>query len=125
MTASVRSIAARLFYFLLDQKVTKNQASRNAPLPHWPCPANQAKPGTQKFRAFATPRNPNASAKLAFPLQPHRPPSFCLISSGAVLLAENKTKLNLIKSGQRPDKKAGRAYGGNDGLAFRDVPEKR
>jgi hypothetical protein len=37
----------------------------------WPYPAGQAKPGTQKFRAFASPLIPRASAKLAFPLQPH------------------------------------------------------
>ncbi|HTD99054.1 MAG TPA: hypothetical protein VK668_07185, partial [Mucilaginibacter sp.] len=33
---------------------------------------------------------PHASAKLAFPLQPHRPPLFCLISSEAVLLTEKE-----------------------------------
>jgi len=29
-----RSVAAGAFYFLLDQKVTKNQVSRKASLPH-------------------------------------------------------------------------------------------
>jgi hypothetical protein len=50
------------------------------------CAANQAKPGTQKFRSFAAPLNSHTSAKLAFPLQPHRPPLFCLISAEAVSL---------------------------------------
>jgi hypothetical protein len=36
-----------------------------------PYPANQAKPGTQKFRAFALLARVSASAKLAFPPQPH------------------------------------------------------
>jgi len=31
---SHRSVAAGLLYFLLDQKVTKNQVSRKASLPH-------------------------------------------------------------------------------------------
>ncbi|HTD41731.1 MAG TPA: hypothetical protein VK671_13975 [Mucilaginibacter sp.] len=59
------------------------------------------------------------------PLQPHCPPSFCLISPEAVLLT-GKTIVQGINSVIKPKTKAGngltekraRVYGGNDGLAF-------
>jgi hypothetical protein len=38
------AMAAEAFYFLLDQKVTKNQASREASLRSGLCPAVQLKP---------------------------------------------------------------------------------
>jgi hypothetical protein len=84
---SFRSVAAGLFYFLLDQKVIKNQVSRKASFAApGLCPANRVKPGTQKFRAFAAPRYACASAKLAIHLQPHCPTSFYPVSPEAGLL---------------------------------------
>jgi hypothetical protein len=43
MISFVRSIAAGLFYFLLDQKVTKNQVSEKASLPSRPLPSKPGK----------------------------------------------------------------------------------
>jgi hypothetical protein len=56
----------------LDKKVTKKSSQQKCFFAARGLrPADQAKPGTQKFRAFAAPRFSRASAKLAFPLQPH------------------------------------------------------
>jgi len=55
----------------LDQKVTKKSSQPKCFFAaEGLCPANQAKPHTQKFCALASPAHPIASAKLAFPLQP-------------------------------------------------------
>jgi hypothetical protein len=62
-----------LSQFCLDTKEPKNQVSRKASFAALGlCPANQAKPGTQKFRAFALlPQSPRFS-KTCFPLQPQK-----------------------------------------------------
>jgi hypothetical protein len=83
----VSLIAAKPYFFCLDTKETKNQVSRNASLPHWAIALqNQAKPGLEKFAAIMC-ALAQCAAKISYALPLHtRSPSFCLISSEAVLL---------------------------------------
>jgi len=77
-------------YFWLDPKVTKKSSQQAlASLPHYGlCPANQAEPGAGVFCPAIRTRHPRFS-KILMPLQPHYPPSFCLISAEAGLLTGN------------------------------------
>ena len=78
-------LAAEAHYFFLDKKVTKNQVSRNASLPHMAfTPANQAKPGLQNLALLRS--HIARLRKFRYALQPHRPPLFCLISPEAARL---------------------------------------
>jgi len=80
-----RSIAARLCHFWLDPKVTKKSSHQKGFFAAQGfCPANQAEPGTGVFCPAIRTRSPNFS-KILMPLQPHCPPSFCLISPEAGL----------------------------------------
>ena len=89
-----------------------------------PYPANQAKPGLEKFAASAHTGPCTAKISYALPLRT-RPPSFCLISPEAVLLTgKGKQKAWPLTT------RAGQRRGGNDGLAFcvmwrYEVPEQR
>jgi hypothetical protein len=66
-------MAAEAFYFLLDQKVTKNQVSREASLPHLAfAPQMRQNQVRKSFAHSLRSHIPPASAKLAFPLQPHK-----------------------------------------------------
>jgi len=73
------------FYFLLDQKVTKNQVNKHLLLPHTPLPGNQPKPRLRYFAllAFAHAR---ASAKFANAFSTTQATLFWLISPEAGLL---------------------------------------
>ncbi len=53
------------------------------------CPANQAKPGLESFCGHIAHTTP-CTAKISYALPRIRPPSFCLISSEAVLLTRKK-----------------------------------
>jgi len=69
------AMAAAAFYFLLYQKVTKNQVSKDASLRTWPLPCKTDKTTgciilPQALRANST------WQKDAMPLLPHRPPCF-------------------------------------------------
>jgi len=72
-------IAAGAYYFLLDEKVTKNQDSKNASLPHRPCPQTVQNPGAALCCPSFAPSLPCFSNKL-MPLS-HKaitvPPGFC------------------------------------------------
>jgi hypothetical protein len=84
----VCSIAAKGFYFLLDQKVTKNQDSQNASLP---LPALYA----QSVRTWAAHLLPHLAAQAPCfcnsynALPPHSPPLFCLIFAETVCLSNS------------------------------------
>jgi hypothetical protein len=56
-------MAAEAFYFLLDQKVTKNQVSKEASFRSWPLPGSSAKTSGCKIFAPLRPLLPDASAK--------------------------------------------------------------
>jgi hypothetical protein len=84
---------------LLDQKVTKNQVSRKASLPHKAFARQITQnlgPDDFALRLKADTRHPGFS-KILMPLQPHNPTSFCLISPEAVLLTGKHYKCNHIK----------------------------
>jgi hypothetical protein len=87
----VSLIAAAATTFVLIQKVAKNQVIRNASLPHKAIALqNQSKPGLLPFHAASLAHVPRFSKKPLCPAITHRPPSFCLISSEAVLLTGKK-----------------------------------
>jgi hypothetical protein len=71
---------------LLDQKVTKNQGSSKASLPHLAFTLQIRQNLGCKTLPYFVRVLATASANIAMPLQPHSPPSFCLISAEAVLL---------------------------------------
>ncbi|MGZ3814355.1 MAG: hypothetical protein ACXVB0_06785 [Mucilaginibacter sp.] len=81
-------------YFLLDQKVTKTQVSRNASLPHWAFSLQISQNHGLENSAPLSLARGCASAEFcnALPCAP-RPASFWLISAEAVLLT-GRRKLN-------------------------------
>jgi hypothetical protein len=86
-------IAAEATTFVLIQKVAKNQVIRNASLPHGLLPCKSGKTWAAAFLRRYRSLMPLASVKsrYALPLRT-RPPSFCLISSEAVLLTGKRKK---------------------------------
>jgi len=81
-------------------KVTKKAVSREASLPHMAfAPQIRQNHGLQLFCATAFAYFPPLQQKLAMPLQPHRPASFCPLSPEAYLLTEEKNScISLNKS---------------------------
>ena len=57
---------------------------------HGLCPANQSEPRAAIILPHFVPAYHVLQQKLAMPLQPHRPALFCMLSSEAVLLTEEK-----------------------------------
>jgi hypothetical protein len=80
-------MAAEAFYFLLDQKVTKNQASRDASLRSGPCPAVQLKPRAAILLPLFIAQGSRFSKSLLMPLPTRKGHQFYLPSSEAYLLA--------------------------------------
>ncbi|WP_419699830.1 hypothetical protein [Mucilaginibacter sp. NFX135] len=77
-------------------KVTKKAVSREASLPHVAFALQTGQNhGLQLFALLRTAQFP-ASAKLAMPLQPHKPPLFCPLSPEAYLLTGRKGKKSVI-----------------------------
>jgi hypothetical protein len=117
-------LAAEAHYFLLDQKVTKNQVIRwlADSLRSWPLPRKSGKTWAAKSCPTSV-RSWPSLRKFRYALQPHSPTLFCLISPEAALLTGNIKSpilLNKIlkKAGKGLTEKRAREYGGNDGLAF-------
>ena len=72
---------------LCSHKVTKGLVIRNASLPHKGLyPANRAEPRAAIILPYFVRINLTLQQKLAMPLQPHSPPSFCPLSPEAYLL---------------------------------------
>jgi hypothetical protein len=93
----VSLIAAKAYFFCLDTKETKNQVSRNASLPH---EATALQIRQNLGCCLFTPlrmliAHASVKSRYALPLLT-KPPSFCLISSEAVLLTGKKPHLNLF-----------------------------
>jgi len=80
------AMAAEAFYFLLDQKVTKNQVSKEASLRSLPLPAKLIKLRARSFCRRLC-RNPSLQEKLPMPLPYHSPIKFYQFLPEAFLLA--------------------------------------
>jgi len=91
-------LAAKALFFCLDTKEPKNQASRNASLPHVAFALQIRQNLGCIYFALLSLALPPASAKTCYALQPHRPPLFCLLSPEAVLLADNRKALGVKKN---------------------------
>ncbi|NOW94877.1 hypothetical protein FHW89_001532 [Mucilaginibacter sp. SG564] len=78
---------------LCSHKVTKGLSAEMLLCARGLCPANQAEPRAAIICPASHPLA-SASAKLAMPLQPHRPPSFYPLSSEAVLLTGKGNSIN-------------------------------
>jgi hypothetical protein len=72
----VTLLAAKAHYFLLDQKVTKNQVSKEASLRSGLCPAVQVKPRAAKFLRRFTRSYPTLQQKIAMLLPARMATSF-------------------------------------------------
>ena len=76
-------MAAEAFYFLLDQKVTKNQVILDASLPHLAlCAANKVKPKARSFLPLVV-AQAIASGKITNAFAAAQPTLFYLISPEA------------------------------------------
>jgi len=84
-------MGAEPYFFCLDTKETKNQASRNASLPHRPLPCKPGKTWAGKVCGHIA-HTASCAAKISYALLRARPPSFCLISPEAVLLTGSLTQ---------------------------------
>jgi hypothetical protein len=89
----VSLIAAKAYFFCLDTKETINQVSRNASLPHRAIALQTRQNlGCCLFMLLSLALAlASVKSRYALPLRT-RPTSFCLISSEAVLLTEERKK---------------------------------
>ena len=81
-----RSLPRQATSFVLKQKKQKFKTAELLLCRTWPPLQNRQNLGW-KHLPLASPRIPNASVKISYALQPHRPPLFCRFSPEAYLLS--------------------------------------